>query len=116
MEISKTSRNRNLDPEPILIAEPTLIPEPIPEPVLGPNLIPYPTPEPNPEQNPKSILKTDPYEPTVQNRFHKNSELVGTDSDQNFMYPTTSVVHSDIGHTNRTHSLRNSSAPRRGAR
>ena len=66
--------------KPILISEPILIPEPIsiPEPIM----IPVPIQELIPETD--SGLN-------IRNRFRKTSELSGIDSEENFIFPITSL-------------------------
>ena len=106
METTKT----NLIPELILIAELTsiseLILDPIPEPISIAEPIPIPNPDPIlkhiaepilkpilkpiPELIPKPIPENDAG-PTIRNKFHKDSELVGIDSDQKLISPITNL-------------------------
>ena len=70
----------------ILISESNSIPEPIPQ------STPEPIPEPIPELIPitESIPETS-LGPTIRNRFQKTAELVGIDSDENFIFPITTM-------------------------
>ena len=66
-------------PKPIPISKPILISEPIPIPELKPEPILEP------------IAETDSG-PTIRNRVQKTSELARIDSDENFIFPITTMT------------------------